>query len=217
MTGAFVVRPVYAAPVPAPHPVAATIDDVELGSVEKPTDDAVVLTDGEVQPDGVAPGVTPVPAETPAPAPTDAPATPSEEGPSEAPAPDDGVVTSGTELPGVPALTVSQPETDKFSTVGVTWRQKDVHDVVVQLRVKNKAGSWGEWTTLAADDVDQGSQAGAPGKDVRGGTAPYWAGDAYGIEAIVQGAGGVVPEDVTVKLIDPGTSAADKLPVESGA
>jgi hypothetical protein len=217
MTGAFVVLPVYAAPVPAPHPVAAKIDDVELGSVEKPTDDAVVLTDGEVQPDGVAPGVTPVPAETSAPAPTETPATPSEESPAESPAPDDGIVTSGTELPGVPALTVSEPDTDKFSTVGVTWRQNDVHDVVVQLRVKNKAGTWGEWTTLAADDVDQGSQAGAPGEDVRGGTAPYWTDDAYGIEAIVQGAGGVVPEDVTVKLIDPGTSAADKLPVESGA
>ncbi|TFV87777.1 N-acetylmuramoyl-L-alanine amidase [Blastococcus sp. CT_GayMR16] len=194
MTGLLLVLPVYAAPVPDAHPVEASIDEVALGSVVEPSDEAVVLTDGTPQPDGV-----------------DEPAAPAEETPAE------DVVSSGAELPGVPALTVSQPDTEKFSTVGVTWRQSDVHDVVVQLRVKNRSGDWGEWTTLAADDVEQSPSTGSGDEEVRGGTAPYWTDDAYGVEVIVQGEGGAVPQDVKVALVDPGTSAADKLPVESGA
>ena len=92
-----------------------------------------------------------------------------------------------------------------------------MHDVVVQLRVRDAAGSWGTWTTLESDDVEQTSTARTPDEEVRGGTAPYWTDDAYGIEVIVQGAGGAVPEDVKVALVDPGTSTADKLPLESGA
>jgi hypothetical protein len=99
----------------------------------------------------------------------------------------------------------------------VTWGQSDLHDVVVQLRVKDRSGDWGRWTTLAPDDVEQSPSAGSSGGDVRGGTAPYWTDDAFGIEVIVQGEGGLVPKDVKVALVDPGTSAADKLPVESGA
>jgi hypothetical protein len=201
LTGTLLVLPVYAAPVPTPHPVAASVDEVALGSVVAPSDDAVVTTDGEIQPGGVDPGTTGTPAdETPA---------------DQTPADETDVASSGAELPGVPALTVSEPDADKFSTVGVTWEQSGVHDVVVQLRVKDRAGTWGAWTTLAADDVEQAPSQGDG--EVRGGTAPYWTDDAYGIEAIVQGEGGVVPQDVKVALVDPGTSAADKLPVESGA
>jgi uncharacterized protein with LGFP repeats len=113
-------------------------------------------------------------------------------------------------VPGVPALTVSKHDTQKFSAVGVTWEQGGVTDVVVQLRVEDDRGNWGDWTTIGADDVEQSPSA-ASGEEARGGTAPYWTGDAYGVEVIVQGAGGVVPDDVKVALIDPGTSPADTL------
>jgi hypothetical protein len=138
---------------------------------------------------------------------------PVSEGPaSDAPAAED-VVVSGDELPGVPALTVSQPDTAPFESIGVTWRQTpDVVDVVVQIRVKLATGQWGEWTTLEPDDIEQTPSAVTDTQDVRAGTAPYWTGKGSGVEAIVQGAGGAVPEDVRVTMIDPGASAADSLP-----
>jgi hypothetical protein len=46
----------------------------------------------------------------------------------------------------------------------------------------------------------------------RGGTAPYWVGDAFGVEVIVQAADGATPQDVQVQLIDPGNSRADVVP-----
>jgi hypothetical protein len=124
----------------------------------------------------------------------------------------DGLASSGEELTGVPALTVSEPDSKRFSTVGVTWRQDELTDVVVQLRVKDLAGAWGEWTTLESDDVEQTVTAKTEDHEVRGGTAPYWTGDAEGYEVIVQGSGGEAPRDVEVALIDPGTSAADARP-----
>jgi hypothetical protein len=195
LTGTFVVLPVYAAPVPPARPVTPTSDEVALGSVTAPQGDAVVTTDGEPQ---------------------EIPAPPSTAGPSSAPAPQDDpapadVATSGKEIPGVPALTVSQPDTDTFFSVGVTWAQSGIADVQVQLRVKDRDGEWGKWTTLAADDVEQSDSPQTPTDAPRGGTAPYWTGEAHGVEAIVQGAGGATPSDVKLTLIDPGTSPADKL------
>jgi hypothetical protein len=194
VTGTLLVLPVYAAPVPKAEPVKASIDEVPLGSVTDPAEDAVVVTDGKVQPDAAS----------------GAGATPSA-GPQE-----DQVVSSGEELDGVPALTVSQPQTDTFSTVGVTWRDSPaVTDVVVQLRVKDASNRWGEWTSLQADDVEQTESEHTGDAEVRAGTAPYWTGKAHGIEVIVQGAGGREPQDVKVALLDPGTSKADSLPAVS--
>jgi hypothetical protein len=200
MTGTFLILPVYAAPGPAARPVEPSIEEVALGSVAEPEGDAVVTTDGE--PDGSVPGSASAAPTTEAP--------PTSEAPAEDPAED--VATSGDELPGVPALTVSQPDTEEFSSVGVTWAQGDVVDVVVQLRVKDADGDWGSWTTIEADDVEQSPSSQTPDDEVRGGTAPYWTGEAYGVEVIVQGEGGVVPDDVKVALIDPGESPADTLP-----
>src|SRR3954463_8307760 len=114
---------------------------------------------------------------------------------------------------GVPALTVSRPHTDRFESVGVSWAEDPgVTEVSVQLRVRHKSGDWGRWTTVTQDDValETASKAGKP--DVRGGTAPYWTGDGYGVEVIVQAPDGTTPRDVQVSLIDPGTSPADAAP-----
>jgi hypothetical protein len=220
-TGVLVVLPVYAAPVPETEPVEASIDEVDLGSVVEPEGDAVVVTDGDVQPDGVDPEVVGGSSSVPSTVPTiPGPASETPAGqtpaPSEEPsddASDDDVVSSGEELPGVPALTVSQPDVDRFFSVGITWQEDpSVTDVVAQVRVKDGDGNWGEWTQLEADDIEQTVTDATEANDVRGGTAPYWTGEAYGLEATVQGADGTVPEDVTVALIDPGSSPADDLP-----
>ncbi|MCZ2852015.1 MULTISPECIES: DUF4214 domain-containing protein [unclassified Modestobacter] len=125
----------------------------------------------------------------------------------------DAVVASGDELQGVPVLTVSDPDAGFFESVGVTWRETPaVVDVVVQVRVRSEGGQWGEWTTLESEGVVQTPGTGGADEEVRAGTAPYWTGPATGVEVIVQGAGGAVPEDVRVTMIDPGTSEADSLP-----
>lgn len=205
LTGTFVVLPVYAAPAPQARPVEPSIDEVALGSVAAPEGDAVVTTDGEPQ----DPASVPAEPTTGTPPTASAPSTGASPE-TTAPASLDAA-SSGSELPGVPALTVSQPDTDQFSSAGVTWAQGDVVDVVVQLRVKRVGGGWGSWTTITADDIEQTPTGEAGGAAARGGTAPYWTGPAVGIEVIVQGAGGAVPDDVKVALVDPGTSPADKL------
>jgi hypothetical protein len=234
VTGTLLVLPVYAAPVPEAHPVPTSIDEVRLGSVVDPVGDAVVATDGEVQPDGVAESVatatapgTPAPSEGAAPtaAPTGsaAPTTADSPAPSSAGESSEGPVetdvpTSAAQLPGVPALTVSRPDADPFSSVGVTWREDpSVTDVVVQVRVQSAQGRWTGWTTLEPDDIEQTESPKTEDNDVRGGTAPYWTGESTGLEVIVQAAGGAVPEDVQVALLDPGTSQADALPAASAA
>jgi N-acetylmuramoyl-L-alanine amidase/Domain of unknown function (DUF4214) len=212
LAGTILVLPVYAAPVPAAHPVEASVDEVALGSVVDPAADAVVATDGEVLPGGVD-----EPAAAPEPAPAEEPAAAEEPAvePSEEPAAEGEPAVSGQELPGVPALTVSQPDTDRFSSVGVTWQEDPaIVDVRVQLRTKDADGNWGDWTTLTADDVEQSQTDETADHPIRSGTAPYWTGDSYGIEVIVQGADGSVPQDVTLTMIDPGESPADAIPAE---
>jgi hypothetical protein len=54
MTGTLVVLPVYAAPAPEAEPVEATVDEIALGSVEAPTDEADVQTGTTDPVDGVA-------------------------------------------------------------------------------------------------------------------------------------------------------------------
>jgi hypothetical protein len=116
----------------------------------------------------------------------------------------------------VPALTVSRPDTDRFSTVGVTWAQDaGVTGVTVQLRTKNAKGVWSDWTPLEEEDAQAtAAPTASPGgaTEFRGGTAPYWTDDAYGVEVIVQSATGPAPRDVQLQLIDPGNSAADAKP-----
>jgi uncharacterized protein YcfJ len=235
LTGTLLILPVYAAPLPEAHPVATSIAEVPLGSVVDPVGDAVVGIDGAVLPngtDGVASGgsaaaTTSSAAPTTAAAPTTSPAATTESAPTSTSraqptqphtaTTDDDVVVSGDERPGVPALTVSKPDADLFSSVGITWREDpSLTAVVAQIRVKRTSGGWSDWTTMQTDDVEQ---SGAPqaGRDVRGGTAPYWTGPARGIEVIVQGARGQVPEDVKLTLLDPGKSAADAVPAVASA
>src|SRR4051794_14104498 len=191
VTGTLLVLPVYAAPVPEADPIAPSMAAVDLGSVERPEDAAIVTADGAVVDAGPEADV--------------APPAPGQPGPSVSPSGADEIASSGAEIDGVPALTVSRPSTKRFSAVGVTWAQDDlVTGVTVQLRTKSDAGVWGAWSTVEQEDVEptDGAPASSPGGEVRGGTAPVWTGKARGIEVIVQAADGSTPRDVQVELID---------------
>jgi hypothetical protein len=215
-TGTFLVLPVYAAPAPSAAPVAPSIEQVPLGSVDAPAAEALVTTDGELVAAGEdaevveqsPPAASSAPAATSSvPAEPAAPETSPPVDPETAPLVD--VPTTGDEIVGVPALTVSETDTDRFSAVGITWeRDAAVTDVAVQIRVQQDGG-WGEWTSLEQEDVGQSAGAAANAAAVRDGTAPYYTGPANGIEVIVQTPDGATPHDVRAQLIDPGTSSAD--------
>jgi uncharacterized protein with LGFP repeats len=194
------------APAEGGSPTASSPPDASVSTTE-PAPSAIP------DPPTSEPTTAPAPSATPSPTPPPAPqGTPTEE------LTDEDVVVSGDEIPGVPALTVAQPSTAPFSSVGVTWQENpEITDVVAQIRVKRPSGRWTGWTTLEADDVELTADADPNGALTRAGTAPYWTGDARGIEVVVQGARGDVPEDVRVALIDPGESAADSVPAVASA
>lgn len=115
----------------------------------------------------------------------------------------------GTET--FPVLTLTQPESQPFSAVGVTWMlDPAVVDVVVKVRTVRLDGAWSEWTEIG---VSSAGDATAQGEGTtRGGSEPLWTGDSVGIEVEVMTRSGAQPADVKLVLIDPGESAADAVP-----
>jgi uncharacterized protein with LGFP repeats len=108
-----------------------------------------------------------------------------------------------------PVLTVTETDVDSFSLVGVTWAfDPAVTDVLVQVRVQDGDGDWGDWTEVAIEDADQEPGTDVP-DEVRGGTAPLWTGPSTGVEAEVVTRSGAAPTDVQLTLVDPGDSEAD--------
>jgi len=114
----------------------------------------------------------------------------------------------GGVAPNAPTLTVTETGT-RFSLVGVTWAYDEaVTDTVVQVRVQDDSGAWGEWTEVGTEDADQ-DEAADSGAPVRGGTAPLWTGPSTGMQAELVTRSGAQPTDVQLDLVDPGSSAAD--------
>jgi uncharacterized protein with LGFP repeats len=95
-------------------------------------------------------------------------------------------------------------ETDRFSTLGVTWAASPEPDPVVEVRIKQ--GTWGDWQQLEPEE--------AAGSD-REGTAPVHVGDATGVQVRLLAADSgtsATPSDVRVSLIDSPVVAADQSP-----
>jgi hypothetical protein len=171
VTPVVLALPVYAAPAPEAEPVEASVETVEMGSIQEPADEV------EVQEGTTEPVESQTPAETVA-----------------------------------PVLAVSEPRTDSFSALGVTWAHDPaVTDTLVHVRVADASGRWGEWAEVGTEafDVEPGTDSGAA---QRGGTSPLWTGESHGVEVELLTRSGAAPSDVRVELIDPGTSAADRTP-----
>ncbi|HEX2073397.1 MAG TPA: N-acetylmuramoyl-L-alanine amidase [Geodermatophilus sp.] len=165
LTGTFLVLPVYAAPSPQAEPVATSVDEVPMGSVDAPAPEADVQ-EGTTEPVAGVPDTSPV-------------------------------------------LTVSAVDVAEFSLVGVTWAwDPAVTDTLVQIRVRDAAGAWGEWTEVGIEDAEQNPDADS-GAQTRGGTAPLWTGPSTAVEAELVTRSGARPTDVQLDLVDPGESAAD--------
>jgi uncharacterized protein with LGFP repeats len=92
----------------------------------------------------------------------------------------------------------------------VTWRHDPaVGAVSVDVRWRG-ASTWSTWKSLG-DGTDDAPDPGTHdvGAAPRDGTQPLWVGHADGVQAQLTTASGILPRDVRVELIDPGTSAAD--------
>ena len=108
-----------------------------------------------------------------------------------------------------PVLTVAATEEKGFSLVGVTWAHDPaVTDTLVQIRVRDGEGPWGEWTQVGTEDGEQNADADS-GAEPRGGTAPLWTGPRTGIEVELVTRSGASPTDVQLDLVNPGESDAD--------
>ena len=111
-----------------------------------------------------------------------------------------------------PALTVTRTGVDEFSLVNLNWAyDRAVTDTVVQVRVQDDTGRWGEWNELGVEDAEPNAGADL-GTQRRGATAPLWTGPSTGVEVELVTRSGAAPTDVRVELIDPGASAADTAP-----
>jgi N-acetylmuramoyl-L-alanine amidase len=109
----------------------------------------------------------------------------------------------------LPTLTVTETDVEPFSLIGVTWRYDlAVTDTIVQVRVQDVAGAWGDWTEVAIEEAEQNPGADS-GAELRGGTEPLWTGPSSGVEAELVTRSGAQPTDVKLTLIDPGSSPAD--------
>ena len=132
----------------------------------------------------------------------------------DAPAPEADVQEGSTEpVPGVaatePVLTVRETDVKEFSLVGVSWAYDPaVTDTLVQVRVKDHDGDWGEWTEISTESGEPNDDADAAPR-LRGGTEPLWTGPSTGVEAELVTRSGAQPTDVKLDLIDPGESEAD--------
>jgi uncharacterized protein with LGFP repeats len=100
--------------------------------------------------------------------------------------------------------------TDPFSTVGVTWEPGPVpDDVVVRVRTRGDDG-WSPWSALESEGsaaVVEGAEAAA--SDLRDGAGPAWVGPSDGVQVRVDVLRGPAPEDLSLVLVDPGSSPAD--------
>jgi hypothetical protein len=97
--------------------------------------------------------------------------------------------------------------------MGVTWRPDPaVGEVEVLLRHRAN-GRWSAWESVEADTDDAPDAAGVDtlGPSFRVGTAPIWTGPSDGVQVRVNALTGAKPRDVTIELVDPGTSPADAM------
>ena len=96
-----------------------------------------------------------------------------------------------------------------FSALGVTWVEGSADEVHVVARVRQQ-GAWSDWHVLDADP-DHGPDDGTVDSNAttRGGTSPWFHGEADGYQVRVGVVEGPAPRDVRVSLVDPGESPAD--------
>lgn len=108
---------------------------------------------------------------------------------------------AGADQDLVTATTPTRP----FSLIGLTWLPDPDVRAVAYVRTRT-GGRWSAWTELRqqGDHRPQGPESRWDG--VRDGTAPLWVGACDGFQISMRTAGGPLPRDARVELVDPAVS-----------
>ncbi|WP_392508462.1 N-acetylmuramoyl-L-alanine amidase [Naumannella halotolerans] len=106
-----------------------------------------------------------------------------------------GRTTAGSAKPAL-----SAPDVEEFSLFGVTWDSGPTPTLDYRVKVD---GSWTGWEQVPIDDDHATGESGE-----RPGSEPVFTSEASGIELRLKGSS--APKGLSVDLIDPGTSSADK-------
>ncbi|WP_433210615.1 FG-GAP-like repeat-containing protein [Dactylosporangium sp. CS-047395] len=129
-------------------------------------------------------------------------------------------------------LTVTRTPTERFSAVGVTWRETaHVGALSVAVRHHTPGGAWSAWQTVGAGESDRdpvsvpagprarakaspspSASAPAAGPVERGGADLVWVGPSDGVQITVSSTSGSAPHDLAADLIDPADAPADAVP-----
>jgi hypothetical protein len=112
-----------------------------------------------------------------------------------------------------PAVLTTRRATQGFRLLGVSWIPGAAAPrIEVAVRTRDERG-WSSWRDLGVEEVTA-SPRGAlqpedAAADTRAGTEPLYSGPSSGVQVRVDLVDGVLPADLRVDLVDPGTSAAD--------
>ncbi|SDY15505.1 N-acetylmuramoyl-L-alanine amidase [Micromonospora pattaloongensis] len=116
-----------------------------------------------------------------------------------------------------PEATIPSRDTERFSLVGVSWRDPAAHlDGTIKIRTRAAgSGVWRGWQELDSHGHGgpEGTAARAGGR-LRGSTDPLWVGPSDGVEVrVTSAAGGTsekLPDGLRLELVDPGESSGRK-------
>jgi hypothetical protein len=112
--------------------------------------------------------------------------------------------------PSQPVTLLAQQSTSNFRAVGLSWSGNVTLRAQIEVR---SGGHWSDWQEI--DSSDPGTDGSSDGPDApsaaaaRNGTDPMWVDHGDGIAIRLLSVTGAQPQDLTVDLIDPGSSPAD--------
>jgi hypothetical protein len=112
-----------------------------------------------------------------------------------------------------PVVLTSRRATPAFRLLGVSWIPGAAAPRIdVTVRTHDERG-WSPWRDLEVEDVTASPRGALQPEDAvgdtRAGTEPLYSGPSSGVQVRVDLVDGLLPADLRVDLVDPGTSAAD--------
>lgn len=108
-----------------------------------------------------------------------------------------------------PAVLTPPIATERFSAAGVIWSAKNAPTgVVVQMRIRER-GAWSAWEALDAEGGPDPGSADARNAQGRVTTEPFLSAGADAVQVRVDSTRSVSPADLSIIVVDPGSSSAD--------
>ncbi len=107
---------------------------------------------------------------------------------------------------------VSAPEpAHGVAVAGVTWAGPAPRGLALALRTRTN-GTWSGWTTMPYDADHGPDPTSAEARNARPGSDPFVVGTVDDVQLKVQTSTGAVPKDLSLSVVNPGTSSSDAHP-----